>query len=363
MHLKQSSFLNNSFWIESRFDLLSFFHEETDDVSRAVNMLKTEQAAWVADALMTDRAFNSVNLTLTCMQMSTNSFKFVICSLSVARWRSELILCWRSSSKVSLLYSSFALNLWNFIQNSWKKILFWYSFKYCRWVVWWWLKSSYILLIIDSTSSTSRNEFKKIFCMQEAMCLIAASLTRLSMYAIFNSSIEKWFLFVFSLFCIQDSQLFTFCVESSNRDESSNLINFENQSSEIKVLCWLDAASRWCIITFLSLFSFCRRVCVIFNMMFISLTSSNIWIMLLWISISMSCCWHMYLTKTTMSFTSWVFIQAFNSVLMLILIISWSKNNAFMFFSSVFNDTFVSSSSEAVQFCDRSDSLLAFWSL
>ena len=140
---------------------------------------------------MTDWTFNSINLTLTCMQMSTNSFKFVIHSLSIAHWRSELILCWRSFSKVLLLYFSSALNLWNFIQNSWKKILFWYSFKYYRWVVWWWLRSSYILLIIDSTSSTSRKKFRIMFLIRDAMCLIAALLTRLSMYAIFNSSIEK----------------------------------------------------------------------------------------------------------------------------------------------------------------------------
>ncbi len=181
LHLKQSSFLNNSFWIKSSFNLLSFFHKETDDVSRVVNVLMTERAAWVADALTTDWAFNSINLTSTCMQMLINSFKFVIYSLSVARWRSELILCWRSSSKISLLYFSSALNLWNFIQNSRKKILFWYSFKYWRWVVWWWLRSSYILLIINSTSLTFKNEFKKIFCIQNAMCLIAASLTRLLM--------------------------------------------------------------------------------------------------------------------------------------------------------------------------------------
>ena len=31
-----------------------------------------------------------------------------------------------------------------------------------------------------------------------------------------------------------------------------------------------------------------------------------------------------------------------------------------MFFSSVFNDAFMFSSSDAVQFCDKSDSLLAF---
>ncbi len=227
--------------------------------------------------------------------------------------------------------------------------------------MWWWLRLSYILLIIDSTSSTFRNEFKKIFHMQDAICLIAASLTWLSMYAIFNFSIEKWFLFVFSLFCIQDSQLFTFCDKSSNSEEFNNLINFENQSSEVEVLCWLDAAFKWCIITFLSLFSFCRCVCVAFNVMFISLTSSNIWIMSLWVSISMSCCWHMYLIKATMSSASWVLIQAFSSVLMLILIISWSKSNAFMFSSSVSDDAFVPSSSDAVQFCDRSDSLLTFW--
>ncbi len=128
------------------------------------------------------------------------------------------------------------------------------------------------------------------------------------------------------------------------------------------MLYWLDAASKWRIITFLFLFSFCRRVCVIFNVMFISLTSFNIWIMSLWILISMSCCWHMYLIKTIMLSASWVLIQAFSSVLMLILIISWSKSNAFMFFSFVFNDAFMFSSSDAVQFCDRSDSLLAFWS-
>ncbi len=292
--------------------------------------------------------------------MLINSFKFVIRSLSVARWRSELILCWRSFSRVLLLYLNSALNLWNFTQNSWKKILFWYSFKYCRWVIWWWLRLLYILFMIDSIFSAFRNEFVIVFLIQVTMCLIAVSLTRLSMYAIFNSLIEKWFLFIFSLFCIQDSQLSTFCVESSNRSESSNLINFEKWSSEIEVLCRLDAVSKWCIITFLFLISFCRRVCVAFNMMFASLTSSNIWIMSLWVLISMSCCWHMYLIKITMLSASWVLIQAFSSVLMLILIISWSKSNMFMFSSSVSDDAFVSSSSDAVRFCDRSDSLLTF---
>ncbi len=70
----------------------------------------------------------------------------------------------------------------------------------------------------------------------------------------------------------------------------------------------------------------------------------------------------MYLIKTTMSSASWMFIQAFNSMLMLILIILWLKNNAFVFSSSVFDDAFMSSSSDAVQFCDKSDFLLTFWS-
>ncbi len=215
--------------------------------------------------------------------------------------------------------------------------------------------------MIDSISSASRNEFVIVFLIQVAMCLIAVSSTQLSMYAIFSSLIEKWFLFVFSLFHIQDSQLFTFCVESSNRNESSNLINFKKWSSEIEVLCRLDAVSKWCIITFLSLIFFCRHVCVAFNMMFVSLTSSNIWIMSLWVLISMSCCWYMYLIKAMISSASWALIQAFSSVLMLILIISWSKSNTFVFSSSVSDDTFMSSSSDAVRFCDRSDSLLTFW--
>jgi len=184
-------------------------------------------------------------------------------------------------------------------------------------------------------------------------------------------------LFIFNLFCIQNNQLFTFCFESSNKDESDSLINLKNQSFKIKMLSRLDVASRWCIITFFFFISFCKYIqtafnviCVAFNLMLIAfnsililLTSFNIWIMSLWILISMSCCWHMYLIKTTRSFASWMFIQAFSSVLMLILIILWLKSNAFKFFSSVFNDTFMSSSSDAVQFCDRSDSFLAFWSL
>ncbi len=156
--------------------------------------------------------------------------------------------------------------------------------------MWRWLKSSYILFEIDSISSASRNEFVIMSLILSAMCLIVVLLTRLFTYAIFISLIEKWFLFIFNLFCIQNNQLFTFCDEFSNKDESSNLIDFEDWFSEIKVLCWLDAASKWCIITFLFLFSFCRRVCVIFNVMFVSLTSSNIWIMSLWVLISMSCC-------------------------------------------------------------------------
>jgi len=121
-----SSFLNNSFWMRSRFDILSFFHEEVDvDVmSWTNNVLMTWWAACIINALMIDRAFNSVNWTSTCMQMSANLFKFVIYSLIIACWRFELILCWRSFSRISLLYINSALNLWNFIQNSWKKILF-----------------------------------------------------------------------------------------------------------------------------------------------------------------------------------------------------------------------------------------------
>ena len=156
-------------------------------------------------------------------------------------------------------------------------------------------------------------------------------------------------MFVFSLFCIRDNQLFTFCDEFSNSEEFNNLINFKKWFSEIKVLYWLDAISKWCIIMFLFLIFFCRRVCVAFNVMFILLTSSNIWIMSLWVLILMSCCWYMYLIKIMMSSASWVLIQAFNSVLILILIISWSKNNTFMFSSSVFSD--------------RSDSLLTFCKL
>ncbi len=59
--------------------------------------------------------------------------------------------------------------------------------------------------MIDSISSASRNEFMIMFLIQIAMCLIAVLSTRHLMYAIFSSLIEKWFLFIFSLFCIQDS--------------------------------------------------------------------------------------------------------------------------------------------------------------
>jgi len=54
-------------------------------VNRADEVLATERAAEIADALTIDQAFNSVNLTSTCMQMLTNSFKFVIHSLSITR--------------------------------------------------------------------------------------------------------------------------------------------------------------------------------------------------------------------------------------------------------------------------------------
>jgi len=285
-------------------------------------MSAIKRATWIVDVLRTDRAFNFVNRTLTCMQMLTNSFKFIVCSLIMTRWKSELILCWRSFNKVSLLYSSFALSLWNFIQNSWKKILFWYNFKNCRWVMWYWLRSLYILFMIDSISSASRNKFVIVFLILSAMCLIIVSLTWLFTYAIFISSIEKWFLFIFSLFHIQNNQLFTFCLESSNKDESDSLIDLENWSFEIKVLSWLNVASRWRIIMFFFFISFYKCVqtafnviCVAFNSMLIAfnsmlilLTSFNIWIMSLWISISMSCCWHMYLIKTTRSSALWMLI-------------------------------------------------------
>ena len=378
MHLKQSSFLNNFSLAESTFNILSFFHAEIEveiAVVIIIKMLAIKRAIWVIDILRTDQAFNFINQTLTCMQMLMNLFKFIVCSLIVTCWRSELILCWRSFSKVSLLYFSFALSFWNFIQNSWKKILFWYSFKNYHWTVWCQLKSSYILFMIDSISSASKNEFMIMFLILSAICLIIVSLTQLFTYAIFISSIEKWFLFIFSLFCIQNNQLFTFCLESLNKDESNNLIDFENQSFKIKVLSRLDVAFKWCIIMFFFFISFCKYVwttfnvvCVTFNLMLIAFNSTlillmsfNIWIMSLWILISMSCYWHMYLIKTMRSSASWVFIQAFSSVLMLILIISWSKSNAFMFSSSIFNDAFRSSSSDAVWFCDKSDFLSASW--
>ncbi len=234
----------------------------------------------------------------------------------MTHWRSELILCWRSFSKVSLLYFSFALSLWNFIQISWKKILFWYSFKNYHWVMWCQLRLLYILFMINSISSASRNEFVIMFLILSAMCLIIVSLTQLFTYAIFISSIEKWFLFIFSLFHIQNNQLFTFCLESLNRDESDSLIDFENWSFEIEVLSRLDVASKWCIIMFFFFISFCKHVqttfnvvCVAFNLMLIAfnsmlilLMSFNIWIMSLWILISMSCCWHMYLINATSTF-------------------------------------------------------------
>ncbi len=147
--------------------------------------------------------------------------------------------------------------------------------------------------MIDSISSASRNKFVIMFLILSAMCLIVVSLTQLFTYAIFISSIEKWFLFIFSLFHIQNNQLFTFCFESSNRDESDSLINFENQSFEIKVLSWLNVASRWCIITFF-FFIFFRKciqttfnvvyvtfnlMLIAFNSMLILLMSFNIWIM------------------------------------------------------------------------------------
>ncbi len=217
--------------------------------------------------------------------------------------------------------------------------------------------------MIDSIFSASRNEFVIMFLILSAMCLIIVSLTRLFTYAIFISSIEKWFLFIFSLFRIQNNQLFTFCLESLNRSESDSLINFKNWSFKIEVLSRLDVTSRWCIITFFFFISFYKCVWTAFNSMLILLMSFNIWIMSLWILISMSCCWYMYLIKVTRLSASWVLIQAFSSVLMLILIISWSKSNTFVFSSLIFDNAFMSSSSDAVQFCDRSNFLSASWVL
>ncbi len=230
--------------------------------------------------------------------------------------------------------------------------------------------------MIDSISFASRNEFMIMFLILNAMCLIIISLTQLFTYAIFISLIEKWFLFIFSLFYIQNNQLLTFCLESLNKNESNSLIDLKNWSFKIKVLNWLNVTSRWCIITFFFFISFCRCIwttfniiCVTFNLMLIAfnsmlilLMSFNIWIMSLWILISMSCCWYIYLINATRSFASWVLIQAFSLMLMLILIILWLKSNTFMFFSFIFNNAFMFSSSDAVWFCDRSDSLSTFWS-
>ncbi len=131
--------------------------------------------------------------------------------------------------------------------------------------MWCQLKLSYILFMIDSISFASRNEFVIMFLILSAMCLIVVSLTWLFTYAIFISSIEKWFLFIFSLFCIQNNQLFTFYLESLNKDESDSLIDFKNWFFEIKVLSRLDVASKWCIITFFFFISFCKCVWTTFN--------------------------------------------------------------------------------------------------
>jgi len=124
--------------------------------------------------------------------------------------------------------------------------------------------------MIDSIFFASRNEFVIMSFIQDAMCLIIVSLTQLFTYAIF---IEKWFLFIFSLFCIQNNQLFTFCLESSNKDESDSLINFENWSFEIEVLSWLDIAFKWCIITFFFFIFFCKCIWTAFNVICIAFNS------------------------------------------------------------------------------------------
>ncbi len=40
--------------MRSRFNILSFFHAETDNMSRVNDVLATKQAAEIADALTTD---------------------------------------------------------------------------------------------------------------------------------------------------------------------------------------------------------------------------------------------------------------------------------------------------------------------
>jgi len=99
-------------------------------------------------------------------------------------------------------------------------------------------------------------------------------------------------------------------VISLNKDESDSLIDFKNQSFKIKVLCWLDAVFKWCIITFLSFISFCRRVLivfnviwVVFNLMFILLTSFNIWIMSLWVDWSLS---RVFISTFWLDSSTWV---------------------------------------------------------
>ena len=158
--------------------------------------------------------------------------------------------------------------------------------------------------MINSISSASRNEFMIMFFILNAMCLIIVSLTQLFTYAIFISLIEKWFLFIFSLFHIWNNQLFTFCFKSLNRDESNSLIDLKNWSFKIEVLSRLNVASKWCIIIFFFFIFFCKCIqtmfnivyvtfnlmLITFNLMLILLMSFHIWIMSLWILISMSCC-------------------------------------------------------------------------
>jgi hypothetical protein len=70
---------------------------------------------------------------------------------------------------------------------------------------------------------------------------------------------------------------------------SISLLTFESNLRRQKIsIDLMLRILKWCIIMFLSFISSCRLVCWVFNAMFISLTSSSIWIKFLWVFISMS---------------------------------------------------------------------------
>ena len=92
LHLKQSPFFISSSLSGSGFGVLGFLHEDVvGDVGRGVEVRAAK------------RVFSSISLISARMQMLINSFRSVVHSLSIARYRSGLILCYRSSSRVSLL--------------------------------------------------------------------------------------------------------------------------------------------------------------------------------------------------------------------------------------------------------------------